>query len=142
MPGTTILAKAQQAEAEAFNNLGLKRDLATALLQDKGRLISNVRTPQSYLSKLETAVNEYETAVSAVIAVTEEEDIKKSYKEKLTIQLAHLDPILDKLHDAVEAFNTSTEEEIPAQTDKTNQIISCIKLKSMRLKRISIPNSK
>ena len=129
MPGGNSLAKAQQAKADTFHNLGIKRDLATALLLDQGRLISNVRTPQSYLSKLETAVNEYETAVSAVIAVTEEEDIKKSYKEKLTVQLAYLDPILDKLHYAVEAFNTSTGEEISAQTDKTNWIISCIKLK-------------
>ena len=43
--------------------------------------------------------------------------------------MALLDPILDKLHDAVEAFNTSTEDKTPAQTDKTNRIISCIKLK-------------
>ena len=85
MPGTTSFATAQQAEAEAFNNLGLKRDMATTLLQDQGRMISSIRTPQSYLLKLETAVNEYETAVSAVIAVTEEEDIKKSYREKLTL---------------------------------------------------------
>ena len=83
MPGKD-LAKAQQAENEALNNLGLKRDQATTLLQDPSRMIS-VRTPQSYLSKLETAINEYETAVSAVIAVTEEQDIKTSYKEKLTL---------------------------------------------------------
>ena len=110
MPSTTTLAKAQQAEADAFNNLGLKQDLATALLRDQGRLISNIRTPQSSLSKLETAVSEYESAISAVIAVTEEHNIKTSYKEKLTVQLAQLDPVLDQLHDAVDAFNTSTEE--------------------------------
>ena len=76
MPGTNTLTKAQQAEADTFHNLGIKRDLATALLLDQGRLISNIRTPQSYLSKLETAVNKYETAFSTVIAVTEEKDIK------------------------------------------------------------------
>ena len=130
MPGTTSLAKTQQAKAKAFNNLGLKRDLAMALLRDQCRLISNVRTPKSYLSKLETAVKEYKTAVSAVLAVTEEDDIKKSYKEKLTVLLAQLDPFLDKLHDTVEAFNSSTKEEIPAQTDKTNRIISCLKFKN------------
>ena len=129
MPGTTTLAKAQQAQADTFNNLGLKQYLATALLRDQGRLISNVRTPQSYLSKIETAINKYQTAISAVIEVTEEEDIKKSYREKLTLQLAQLDPVLDKLHDAVDAFNTHTEEETPVQMDKTNRIISCIKLK-------------
>ena len=58
MPGTTALAKAQQAKTEALNNLGLKQDQATNLLQDQGRMTSSIRTPQSYLSKLETAVNE------------------------------------------------------------------------------------
>ena len=128
MPGNNSLTKAQQAKAHTFHNLEIKQDLATALLEDQGRLISSVRTPQSYLTKLETAVAEYETAVSAVIAASEEKDIKKSYKEKLTAQLSQLDPVLNQLHDAVDSFNTSTEE-TPAQTDKTNRIISCIKLR-------------
>ena len=129
MPGGNSLAKAQQAEADTFHNLEIKQDLATSLPEDQGRLISSVRTPQSYLSKLETAVTEYKTAVSAVLAASEEEEIKKSFKEKLTAQLSQLDPVLNQLHDTVDAFNTPTEEETPAQTDKTNRIISCIKLK-------------
>ena len=129
MPGGNNLAKALQAKADTFHNLEIKQDLAKALLEDKGRLTSSVRVPQTNLSKLETAVTEYETAISAVIAASEEEDIKKSYQEKLTTQLSQLDPVLNQLHDAVDAFNTPTEEETPAQTDKTNRIISCIKLK-------------
>ena len=42
------------------------------------------------------AVNEYEAAIKAVIAVLEDKDQKKSYTDKLTKQLADLDPILDK----------------------------------------------
>ena len=73
-------------------------------------------------------MTEYETAVLAVIAASEEEEIKKSYKEKLTAQLLQLDPILNQLHDAVDAFNPSTET--LAQTDKTTWIIACNKLKN------------
>ena len=82
--------------------------------------MNSVRTPQSYLSKLETAINKYETTIKAVIAVLEEEDDKKAYMDKLTLQLAELDPILDKLHEAVDKFDTNTEDETPFLTDKTN----------------------
>ena len=60
--------------------------------------MNSERIPQSYLSKLQTAVNEYEAAIKAVIAVSEDKDQKKSYKDKLIKQLADLNPILDKLH--------------------------------------------
>ena len=70
-------------------------------------------------------MTEYETAVSAVIAASEEEEDKMTYKEKLTAQMGQLDPILNQLYDAVEAFNPPTET--PAQTDKTTQILACIK---------------
>ena len=117
MPGTNTLTKAQQAKADTFHNLGIKQDLATALLLDQGRLISNVRTPQSYLSKLETAVTEYETAVSAVIAASEDAEDKKTYKDKLTAQMQLLDPILNELYNAVDAFKPPT---LPlAQANKT-----------------------
>ena len=43
--------------------------------------MNSARIPQSYLSKLQTAVNEYE----AVIAVSKDEDEKKSYTDKLTL---------------------------------------------------------
>ena len=85
MPGGNNLAKALQVEADAFHNLEIKRDLAKALLEDQGRLTSS--TPANYLTKLETAVTEYKTAVSAVIAASEEAEDKTTYKEKLTAQI-------------------------------------------------------
>ena len=85
MPGTTALAKAQQAKTDTLNNLGLK----------------------------------YKTTIKAVIAVSEEEDDKKAYTDKLTLQLAELDPIQDKLYEAVDKFDTDAEDETPILTDKT-----------------------
>ena len=48
------LEKAQKAKIDAFNNLGLKRDQATKVLEDPNRMNSE-RIPQGYLSKLQTA---------------------------------------------------------------------------------------
>ena len=97
MPGTTALAKAQQAKTEAFNNLWLKRYMATTLLQDQGRMISNIRTPQSYLSKLETAVTEYKKAVSAVIAASEEENIKRGLQGETYYPIGPARPYLKQV---------------------------------------------
>ena len=85
MLGGNALAKAQQAETDTLHNLGIKRDLATSLLEEQDRLISSVRTPQSYLDKLETAVMEYETAVSAVIEASEEETLKRPTSRNLLL---------------------------------------------------------
>ena len=125
IPGSINLAKAQQTKADAFHNLEIKRDLAKALLEDQGRLTSSIRVPQTNLTKLETTVTEYKTAVSAVIAASEEEEDKTTYKEKLTAQMQQLDPILNQLYDAVDAFNPPITP--PAQTDKTTRILACIK---------------
>ena len=55
MPGKD-LEKAKKAKVEALNDLGLKRDQATNLIKDPNRMNSQ-RIPQSYLSKLQMAVN-------------------------------------------------------------------------------------
>ena len=123
-----------------FHNLRIKQDLATALLLDQGRLISNVRTPQSYLLKLETAINEYKATIKAVIAVLEEEDDKKAYTDTLTLQLANLYPILDKLHEAVDKFDSDAEDETPVRTDKNNRVLSYMKMKIQAA--VSVPNTK
>ena len=59
----------------------------------------------------------------------EDEDEKKSYTDKLTKQPADLDPILDKLHEAVYKFNSDAEEETPVQTDKNNRVLSYMQMK-------------
>ena len=84
MPSKEV-AKALQAETEALIILGLKRGQVMSLLQDPSRLTS-ARTPQSYLSKFETAINKYEASVQALIHLIEEENNNKAYKDKLTLQ--------------------------------------------------------
>ena len=53
-------------------------------------------------------MTEYKTAVSAVIAASEEEEDKMTYKEKLTAQMQQLDPILNQLYNTVNKFNPPT----------------------------------
>ena len=72
------LKKAQKAKVDAFNNLGLKRDQATKVLGDQNRM-SSERIRRGYLSKLQTASKEYEAAIQAVLAVSEDKEQKKSY---------------------------------------------------------------
>ena len=73
--------------------------------------MNSERIPWSYLSKLQTASKEYEAAIKAVLAVLEDKEQKKSYTDKLTKQLADLDPILEKLHQAVNKVDSDAEEE-------------------------------
>ena len=87
------------------------------------------RIPWTYLLKLQTAVNEYEATIKAVIAVSEDEDQKKSYTDKLTKQLADLDPILEKLHQAVNKVDSDAEEEPPVQTDNNKRVFSYMQMK-------------
>ena len=115
------LEKAQNAEADALNNLGLKQDQATKVLDDPNRMNSE-RIPQRYLSKLQSASKEYEASVRAVLAVLEDEEQKKSYTDKLTNQLADLDPILERLHQAVNRFDSDAEEETPIWTDSNKRV--------------------
>ena len=80
---TKDLKKDKKAELDACNNLGLNRDQATKVLEDPNRMNSE-RIPQGYLSKLQTASKEYEASIRAVLAVSEDEEQKKSYTNKLT----------------------------------------------------------
>ena len=59
--------------------------------------------------KLQTASKEYEAAIKAVLAVSEDKEQKKSYTDKLTKQLADLDPILDKLYQAVNKVDSDVK---------------------------------
>ena len=126
-PGGNNLAKALQAEAVAFHNLETQQDLAKALLGDPSRLTSNIRVPQNNLTKLKAAIAEYEAAIIAVVAASEEPDNKTVYKDKITAQMQQLDPILNELYDAVDAFKPP---EVPqAQANKAARLLACIKMK-------------
>ena len=127
IPGGQRLAKALQKEANAFLHLETQRDLANTLLEDLGRLKSNIRVPQNNLSKLEAAVIEYEAAITAVVAASEEPDNKVAYKEKITAQIRQLNPILNKLFDAVNAFKPP--EAPQAQANKAARLLACIRMK-------------
>ena len=87
MPSSQRLIKALQKEDDAFLNLETQRDLAQALLEDPERLNSNIRVPQSNLSKLEATVKEYEAAITAVIAPSEQPDNRTVFKNKITAQM-------------------------------------------------------
>ena len=68
------MEKAVQAEAELFTNLELKRNQAEAVLADETRLRSNVQVTRGYLIKLESAVTNYEQAVTDLLT-SEEMDV-------------------------------------------------------------------
>ena len=122
------LKKAQKAKVDAFNNLGLKRDQATKVLEDLNRMNSE-RIPRGYLSKLQSASKEYEASIRAVLAVLEDEEQKKSYTDKLTKQLADLDPLLEGLHLAVNIVNSEEEVETPIPTNNNKRIFSYMQMK-------------
>ena len=99
------MEKAVQAEAELFTNLELKRNQAEAVLADETRLRSNVRVTRGYLTKLESAVSEYEQAVTVLLTSLETDvDQKAVYTNKLNEQLTLVDPILNQLYDAVDSL--------------------------------------
>ena len=90
------MEKAVQAEAELFTNLELKRNQAVAVLADETRLRSNVRVTRGYLTKLESAVSEYEQAVTVVLVTLESDsDQRAVYTTKLSEQLALMDPVVN-----------------------------------------------
>ena len=91
--------------------------------------MNSERIPWSYLSKFKTASKEYEAAIKAVLAVLEDEEQKKSYTNKLTKKLADLDPILEKLHQAVNKVNSDVEEEYPVRTDNNKRVFSYMQMK-------------
>ena len=49
--------------------------------------------------------------------------------DKLTKQLADLDPILEKLHQAVNKVDSNAEKEPPIQTDNNKRIFSYMQMK-------------
>ena len=105
MPGSTKIEKAVQTEVEMFANLVLKRNIAVTLLADEERLRSHVRVPSGYLTKLNSAVSEYEQAVTVVLATWESDsDQRAAYTTKLNEQLALMDPVVNQLHDAIDNF--------------------------------------
>ena len=59
----------------------------------------------------------------------EDEEQKKSYTDKLTKQLAELDPLLVKLHKAVNTVNSEEEAETPIQNDNNKRIFSYMQMK-------------
>ena len=119
------LEKAQKAEADTLNNLGLIQDQATKVLDDSNRMNSE-RIPQRYLSKLQLASKEYKASVRAILAVLEDEDQKKALTGKLTKQLAGLDTLLVKLHDAVKTIDSEDDTEIPVRINNNKRIFSYI----------------
>ena len=125
----TNLEKAQKAEADALKNLDLIQDQATMVLDDADRLTHSERIPWRYLSKLQSASKEYEASVRAILAVLEDEDQKKSYTVKLTNQLAELDTLLIKLHNAVNTVDLEEDAETPIRSDNNKRIFSYIQIK-------------
>ena len=101
MPGSN-LDKALQTGVEKFGNLALQKSNTETLLEDEDRLMSHVRVPSTYLTKLSSSASEYEQAVAAVLATLEpDSDQRVVYTTKLSDQLALLDPLTNRLHDAV-----------------------------------------
>ena len=120
------MEKAVQAEAELFTNL-------EPVLADETRLRSNVRVTRGYLTKLESAVSEYEQAVTVLLTSLESDaDQKAAYTDKLNEQLTLVDPVLNQLHDAVDSFK-SAEDPPPEATNKAARSISSIKLNSRKV---------
>ena len=68
------MEKAVQAEAELFTNLELKRNQAEAVLADETRLRSNVQVARGHLNNLDSAVTNYEQAVTDLLT-SEEIDV-------------------------------------------------------------------
>ena len=115
------MEKAVQAEAELFTNLELKRNQAEAVLVDETRLRSNVRVTNGYLIKLESAVTNYEQAVTDFLTSDEiDVNLKMVYTNKLNEQLKLTDSILSELQNAVDFFNA---------INKAARVFACIKTK-------------
>ena len=107
MPGSTKIEKAVQAEAELFTNLELKRNQALAILADETRLRSNVRMARGYLTKLESAISEYEQAVTVLLTSLETDiDQKAVYTNKQKEQLTLVDHILNQLVDVLRGLHS------------------------------------
>ena len=130
MPGSTK-EEVVQAESELFTNLELKRNQAEAVLADETRLRLNVWVTRGYLTKLESAVSEYEQAVTVVLVTLESDsDQRAVYTTKLSEQLALMDPVVNWLHDAIDSFKCADNPPLEAVTAKrTARSISSIKLR-------------
>ena len=130
MPGSK-LDKALQTEVEKSVNLAIQISSTETLLADKDRLKSHLWVPSTYLSKLSSAASEYEQAVAAVLATLEpESDQKVVYTMKLNVQSALLDPLRNKLHDAIDSFKQA-EDPTPeaANARRIARSVSSIKLR-------------
>ena len=100
------MEKAVRAEAKLFTNLELKMNQAMTVLADETRLRSNVRVTRGYLTKLESAITNYEQAVTDLLTAEEMDiNLKTVYTNKLNKQLKLTDPILSQLQNAVDFFN-------------------------------------
>ena len=85
MPGSTKIEKAVQTEVERFTNLALQTNNAETLLTEEERLRLHVQVPSGYLTKLNSAVSEYEQAVTVVLATLESDsDQRAIYTTKLS----------------------------------------------------------
>ena len=127
MPGSTKMEKAVQAEAELFTNLELKRNQAEAVLADETRLRSNIRVTRGYLTKLESAVSDYEQAVTILLTSLETDvDQKAVYTNKLNKQMKLVDPILNELQNAVDFFKA---------VNKAARVFACIKTNIPSMKK-------
>ena len=112
-----------------FANLVLKRNDAVTLLADEERLRLHVWVPCGYLTKLNSAVSEYEQAVTVVLTTLESDpDQRAAYTTKLSEQLALVDPVVNRLHDAVDSFKRAEDPPLEA-AKRTARSISSIKLR-------------
>ena len=130
MPGSK-LDKALQTEVEKFANLALQISNRVTLLGDEDRLKSHLRVPSTYLTKLSSAASKYEQAVAAVLATLEpDSDQRVVYTTKLNVQSALLDPLTNRLHNAIDNFKRAEDPTPEAVTARrTARSVSSIKLR-------------
>ena len=129
MPGPSKMEKALQSEVETLSNLELRRDQASAVLGDEARITSSVRVAQRYLTKLDTAVTDYQQAVLVLLTAFDDDMEQKTiYMDKLMAQMQLVDLILNDQHNAVNNFKLAPLPP-PEAANKTARILAVIKVK-------------
>ena len=133
---TKALENAEKVEYDTLASLEVRSAQVYDSLQGDQTLLTE-RVVNGHIKKMEESVTEYEDSITSIfIAVGDDDEKKRLYSDRLTKQMAKVNPILDQLYQIQKDNEAAANPEILSE--------SCMALKSIqsriRLTQRSIEN--
>ena len=120
---TKALEKAEKVENDTLAALEVRSAQVYDSLQGDWTLLTE-RVVNGHIKKMEESVTEYEDSITSIfIAVGDDDEKKRLYSDRLTKQMAKVNPILDQLYQIQKDNEAAANPEILSER--------CMALKSI-----------